>query len=61
MKTDKHFLMSDVYDYLFENDQSIGTNFCDEFPASDIDEENGVIYLAKTAGAPIYKITMERV
>lgn len=55
------FLMSDVYDYLFENDFSIGTNFCEEFPASEIDEEKGVIYLAKVAGAPLYKITMEKV
>lgn len=56
-----NFLMSDIYDYLFENEQNIGTNFCEEFPASDIDEENGVIYLARVAGSPIYKITIERV
>jgi hypothetical protein len=56
-----NFLMADVYDYLFENQQNIGTNFCEEFPASDIDEENGVIYLAKIAGQPIYKIIIKKV
>jgi hypothetical protein len=54
-------LMSDIYDYLFENPQFIGTNFCDEFPASAMDEEEGVIYLARTSGDFIYKITIERV
>ena len=61
MKTDTNFLMSDVYDYLMENDFSIGTNFVDEFPESWSDEENGVIYLAKKSGVALYKITMERV
>lgn len=55
------YLMSDVYDYLFENDFSIGTNFCDEFPDSAIDEEAGIIYLAKKPGEFIYKIKMEKV
>jgi hypothetical protein len=49
------FLMQDVYDYLMENDFSIGTNFVDEFPKSWIDEENGVIYLAKKAVSPFIK------
>lgn len=53
-------LMDDVYDYLMENDCFIGTNFVDEFPESWIDDENGVIYLAKNSGVAIYKITMER-
>jgi hypothetical protein len=54
-------LISDVYDYLFENDFGNRTNFCDEFPASAMDEEEGVIYLARTSGDFIYKITIERV
>jgi len=61
MKDDKNFLMSDVYDYLMENPQFIGTNFVDEFPETWSDEEEGVIYLAKKSGVALYKITMERV
>lgn len=55
------YLMSDVYDYLFENDFSIGTNFCDEFPESWIDEETNTVYLAKKEGIALYKITLEKV
>ena len=55
------YLMSDVYDYLFENDFSIGTNFCDEFPESWIDEETNTVYLAKKEGISLYKITLEKV
>ena len=53
--------MTDVYDYLFENDLRKCISFCDEFPATGLDEEEGAIYLARVAGAPIYKITIERV
>jgi len=56
----KH-LMSDIYDYLMENEFNIGTNFLHEFPETWIDEENGVIYLAKKNDLALYKITMERV
>jgi hypothetical protein len=59
MKTKAHFLMSDVYDYLMENDQSIGTNFIDEFPATWVDDEKGIIYLAKNEGISLFKIRME--
>jgi hypothetical protein len=45
MKTDKNFLMEDVYDYLMENGFNIGTNFRDEFPDSYIDSDKAVIYL----------------
>jgi hypothetical protein len=55
------FLMSDVYDYLMENKFSIGTNFCNEFPKSWIDDDKGVIYLAKNSSEPIYKLNIEKV
>ena len=54
-------LMSDVYDYLFDNPQFIGTNFCDEFPETYVDEEEGIIYLCRKVGQPVFKITMEEV
>ena len=60
MKTEQNFLMSDVYDYLFENPQFIGTNFCDEFPESYIDEDDGIVYLCKKPQTPLFKITMEK-
>jgi hypothetical protein len=56
-----NFLMSDIYDYLMENEFSIGTNFVNEFPETWSDDEEGVIYLAKNSGVALYKITMERV
>jgi len=56
----KH-LMSDIYDYLMENEFNIGTNFLHEFPETWIDEKNGVIYLAKKNDLALYKITIERV
>ena len=59
MKTEANFLISDVYDYLMENDQNIGTNFLDEFPATWVDEEKGIIYLAKNEGISLFKIKME--
>lgn len=57
----RNSLIDDVYDYLMENDFNIGTNFVDEFPESWIDNEYGVIYLAKTSGVALYKLTMEKV
>lgn len=59
MKQDQAVLMSDVYDYLMENEQHIGTNFVDTFPETWIDEDEGVIYLAKSSGVALFKITME--
>lgn len=53
-------LMDDVYDYLMENGFNIGTNFVDEFPESWIDNDSGVIYLAKNSGVALYKLTMEK-
>lgn len=53
-------LIDDVYDYLMENDCFIGTNFVNEFPESWIDNEYGVIYLAKNSGVALYKLTMEK-
>ncbi len=61
IENESNFLMQDVYDYLMENHASIGTNFVDEFPETWADDDNGVIYLAKTSGVALYKITMERV
>ena len=54
-------ILNDVYDYLFENDENIGTNFYDEFPSSWIDNDNAIIYLAKNDGVVLFKIKIERV
>jgi len=54
-------VLNDVYDYLFENDENIGTNFYDEFPSSWIDNDNATIYLAKNDGVVLFKIKIERV
>jgi hypothetical protein len=43
--TNESALMDDIYDYLFENDLNIGTNFVDEFPDSYVDTDNARIYL----------------
>lgn len=53
-------LIDDVYDYLMENDASIGTNFVYEFPESWSDSDDGAIYLAKNSGVALYKLTMEK-
>ena len=60
MKTTKHFLMEDVYDYVMENDFNIGTNFRDEFPESWIDSSKGIIYLAKDEQKPLFTLKIER-
>lgn len=39
MKTNKHFLMDDIFDYLMENNETIGTNIKDEFKDCWIDCE----------------------
>lgn len=55
---EEQFLMEDVYDYLFENDQNIGTNILDEFPDSYIDFGKAEIHLlgSKTIGNYILSI-----
>lgn len=57
---DSFFLAQDVYDYLFENEQNIGTNFLEAFPESYIDCESSVIYLAIDGEKPLFKVTIER-
>ena len=55
------FLLQDVYDYLFENDQNIGTNFLDEFPDAFINcnKNAPAIYLVGSKTLKTYKITIE--
>ncbi len=43
--TNESALIDDVYDYLFENDHNIGTNFLNEFTDSFVDASNAKIYL----------------
>ena len=58
--TNESALIEDVYDYLFENDFDIGTNFLDEFKDSYVDSANACIYLkSETLGE--FKIKMERI
>ena len=60
MKKYESDLISDVYDYIFGNPHSIGTDFIEEFPNSYVDEDNAKIYLeSKEYGKFIIK--MERV
>jgi hypothetical protein len=55
--TNESAIIEDVYDYLFENDFDIGTNFLDEFPNSFIDRANARIYLnSETLGNYVVKI-----
>jgi hypothetical protein len=55
--TNESGLIEDIYDYLFENDFEVGTNFLDEFPNSFIDRANARIYLnSETLGNYIIKI-----
>lgn len=55
--TNESGLLNDIYDYIFENDFNIGTNFLEEFPDSFIDSANARIYLnSKTLGNYIVKI-----
>ena len=59
MKTNKHFLMDDIFDYLMENDQTIGTNIREEFADCSIDFQKGIIYLRRSKTLPNFKITIE--
>jgi hypothetical protein len=45
MQNDKQALLNDIFDYLFENDFDIGTNFKNDFPKSYFDEKNNKIVL----------------
>lgn len=53
-------LMDDIYDYLFENEANIGTNFLRAFPDSYVDTENAKIHLIGE-GFKEYIIKIERV
>ena len=59
MKTDKHFLMDDIYDYLMENKYNIGTNIREEFADCYIDCERAIIYLDGSKTLPKFKLTIE--
>lgn len=60
MSLNEQELINDVYDYLFENDSSIGTNFADEFPDSYIDTQHMCIYL-DSEELGLFKLTLERI
>lgn len=59
MKTNKNFLMGDIYDYLMENDSTIGTNIKDEFSDTWIDCEKGIIYLHGSKNLPNFKLIIK--
>lgn len=61
MKTDKHFLMDDIFDYLMENSASIGTNIREEFTECWIDCERAIIYLGGSKNLPKFKLTIQEV
>lgn len=42
---DSLFVLQDVYDYLYENDASIGTNILEEYPDGYIDNSSQEIHL----------------
>ena len=42
---DSLFVLQDVYDYLYENDASIGTNILEEYPDGYIDNQTSEIHL----------------
>jgi hypothetical protein len=54
-------VLENVYDYIFKNDQYDLLDFCEEYPASWIDNANAVIYLGVDEDKPLYKIKIERV
>lgn len=53
-------VIENVYDNIFGNTRFESVDFWDEFPASWIDNDNAVIYLAKTEGVELFKIKIER-
>jgi hypothetical protein len=60
-KSEYHFLMEDVYDYLMENYVNVGTNLKDAFPESWIDSDKATIYLASQDNKPLYKLTIKEI
>ena len=50
-----------IYDDLFKNTQYKNLDFIKEFPASYVDFNKAVIYLAKEDGIELFKIKIERV
>jgi len=56
-ENDEIFLLEDVYDYLFENDVNIGTNFLDTFENAYIDYEDKKIFLPTENG--VFEITLK--
>jgi hypothetical protein len=59
--TDEQTILNDVYNHIFKNTNMIEIDFCEVFPASGIDNEDNVIYLAKNDQRALYKITIERI
>lgn len=57
--TNESGLIDDIYDYLFENDADIGTNFLSDFSNSYVDADNARIYL-RGAELGNYIIKIER-
>jgi hypothetical protein len=45
MNNQSLFVLQDVYDYLYENDASIGTNILEEYPDGYIDNDTNEIHL----------------
>jgi hypothetical protein len=45
MNNQSLFVLQDVYDYLYENDASIGTNILEEYPDGYIDNATNEIHL----------------
>jgi hypothetical protein len=45
MNNQSLFVLQDVYDYLYENDASIGTNILEEYPDGYIDNATSEIHL----------------
>jgi deoxyhypusine synthase len=54
-------VIEEIYDNIFKNTQFSLMDFCEEFPASWIDNDNATIYLAKNEGVELFKIKIERV
>jgi hypothetical protein len=50
-----------IYDDLFKNTLHGNLDFIKEFPASYVDFNKAVIYLAKEEGKELFKIKIERV
>jgi hypothetical protein len=53
-------VIEDIYDHIFKNTDLQFIDFCEDFPASWIDNDNATIYLAKNEGISLFKIKIER-